>query len=669
MTRWGVLVIALGLSVIACSSKAPRPVPPPQPRVVAPPRPRHVSVAPPDWYWEPVYPDVPAETQPIELPATTDAITRVEGGVRLWDDLGELGREHLRRDGIVVLGPAAGEPPRWLMGVFYEEQRDRRVPYVVTLDALHSLAHTALSRALAEIEQREIAPLLDAMLARIDTRLGAEQKGTSFEVAGGYRLARGVVAVARLLIDESYVPAADIAAVVREEQKRIELHAGVSTSPLLGVPIDYARFARAPPKGSFRAMTWLAAAPFVLVARTEAKGSPLDVGAVRHHARAAMLLARLTDRDVEPLVYAAASRLSRLSSFVWGPPDDLTPLTLGDIADAGGIDLAKPEVIPNVARVDKVRALARAARTPALFDGSGGGGGGGVGMRVLGSHAAVDSIALAASAANGVPTTLDLAAWLRTPASTEAPQLHQSVHGSLIAALGAWSAQTTESKPADRARLESVLASWSLVRHLSASFGRTKAPPPPGPREIRVSGAPLLAFVDPEPEAIARLLAAIHQARRGLTALGPMVKSSPADTLLAETEDIVQVCLHIAERQARDEALSPGDTRALAAIPSRISALESDAAAEGGPLAAVIHADPGANRALVSAAGAIEPALLLVREPGSGRLVLAVGAHLAHFEAVERTDQREGAAALLERRIEEGKITRAAWTDGFRLAR
>lgn len=72
------------------------------------------------------------------------------------------------------------------------------MPYVVTLDALFVLAHHALSRALAEIEQREIAPLLD-VLARIDVRLAAEQKGAGVELAGGYRLARGVVAVARAI--------------------------------------------------------------------------------------------------------------------------------------------------------------------------------------------------------------------------------------------------------------------------------------------------------------------------------------------------------------------------------------------------------------------------------------------------------------------------------------
>jgi hypothetical protein len=285
-------------------------------------------------------------------------------------------------------------------------------------------------------------------------------------------------------------------------------------------------------------------------------------------------------------------------------------------------------------------------------------------MRFLGSHAAIDSVALGsfAGSSKALPSALDLGTWLGAPearAASDAGQLHASMHGSFVDALLSWAPAPAASKPADRARLESVLASWTMVRHMATSFGRAKPAPPtqPGPREIRVSGAPLAAFVEAEPETIARLLGTVRQARRGLAALGPLAKGAPADVLRS------------AERAVRYEALGPDDVSALAAIPSRMAALETDAGDEGGPYAAVIHTDPASGRALVSATGAIAPAIVLLREPGSGRIVVAAGAHVTHFEAVERTDAAEGAETLLERRIREGKAARASWVEAFRLAR
>lgn len=219
----------------------------------------------------------------------------------------------------------------------------------------------------------------------------------------------------------------------------------------------------------------------------------------------------------------------------------------------------------------------------------------------------------------------------------------------------------------DRARLESTLAAWTTVCHTASTFGRTKPPPvpAPGPREIRVSGAPLPAFVEPEPEAIARLVGTLRQARRGLAGLGSLAKGSPADLLLADAEDIVKIALRVAERTARDGVLAADDSTALAAIPSRMAALELDAADEGGPYVAVI---PRGSR-IDPRAPSARPVRSRLRSCSlargfTRRLVLAVGAHVAHFEAVERTDQAEGAAALLERRIEDGKVPCAAAQHG-----
>src|SRR5438128_1286605 len=116
MRRWGALVIAAAASA-ACAHEKPKPVAAPPPKLAEPTRRGHVTESPPDWYWEAILTDV--EARPIELPVPSDAIARVEGGARVWDDLGDAGRERLRRDGIVVLGDAPGDAPRWQMGAFY----------------------------------------------------------------------------------------------------------------------------------------------------------------------------------------------------------------------------------------------------------------------------------------------------------------------------------------------------------------------------------------------------------------------------------------------------------------------------------------------------------------------------------------------------------------------
>lgn len=667
----------LAAALASCTHGGPRPVPAPPPQLPDTTRGRRLPNAPPDSFWQPLEPDLRGALRgrPVDLPAGVDAVTRFEGGTRVWDELGDAGRARLQKEGIVVLGSGQSDVPRWDMGAFYTEWRERRVPYVITLDALFALTHRAIARALGDVEQRELAPLLEALLARLDERLAAEHRGAGVELDGGYRIARGIVGVARALIHPSYEPAPELAAVVREEKSRIEAHAGPTSSALLGVPLDYGRFtvpASSAHRGHARAIGWLAAAPLALVARTEVPGAPIDVGGARLFARAAMILARLADRDVDVQIHGAFARISRLLAFVWGAPDDVTPLELGDLADGIGIDLAKAQVIANVVAVDKVRFRARAVRSPSLWDGSGGAGGAGASVRVFGAHAAVESIALSASmkGKDALPSARDVGTWLATPdarTAAEGAPLHASVHGSLFDALLAWSSAPSTTPSADGARLESVLASWSLVRHLGQPFAQPK-PAPHGTRDAKPTGGPLPAFVQPEPIPIARLLGAVGQARRGLAALGPLPKASAGDAVLAETEDLLRIALHAAERAARDESPEGAETAALAAFPARLSALDAESSASG-PYGAVIHADRAEHRALVTAAGAIEPAFVLIREPGTPRVFVAVGAHVAHHEGVTPTDDGEGAPAGFVQQIRENRHARAAWTAAFRMAR
>src|SRR5207253_6092556 len=83
------------------------------------------------------------------------------------------------------------------------------------------------------------------------------------------------------------------------------------------------------------------------------------------------------------------------------------------------------------------------------------------------------------------------------------------------------------------------------------------------------------AFVEPHPEAIARLLAMTRQTRRGLEALGGMVATSNASTWLLDVEDLLALCLRVAVRAGNDMAPDHDDAAALADVPVRLGALEA----------------------------------------------------------------------------------------------
>ena len=186
----------------------------------------------------------------------------------MWDELGVDGRERLRRDGLVVLGtadaPAAARHAA-RMGAFYMDARKQRLPYVVTLDALAYAVHLAFERALAEVDDAVLAPELDSLIAKLEARLTAEQKGAGVEVAEALQLARGFVAVARGLASERQaapaVRAERARARIAQEIARVVAHAGPPPSALLGAPSTTAA-SSVPPgaarPGSFRALAWLA---------------------------------------------------------------------------------------------------------------------------------------------------------------------------------------------------------------------------------------------------------------------------------------------------------------------------------------------------------------------------------------------------------------------------
>jgi hypothetical protein len=686
------------------------------------PEPRRAqrSPPPPEWYWEPVDAHVRVAQRAVELPVSEDSLARVEGATRVWDELGAAGRERLGRDGLVAVASAEA---RLRMGEFYTDLRDQRVPYVLTLDALAYALHVGFERALVEVDDTLLAPGLDALLGKLDARLGKEQKGAGVELGEALGFARAMVAVAQGLSRgtrtsprASAAPlSAELGEAVNLEIARVHGHAGTATSPVLGAPIDYARFAvpaGAAHPGSFQALAWLASAPLLFRAQSEVPGAVVGVATSRLHTRAAMVLARLSLGDVDPEIHALWSRLARVLAFVWGPADDLMPPELAEVGASIGVALEDPKHVANVVTVDRLRRRAARARPPLLFDGSGAPARAGAAMRLLGGHAAADSIVLssligtslgttstdpppsiARDGARALPSALDLAAWLgakegraavhesgldafsgydaalaraiTTRPDDLAPARHASVNGSLLDVVMTWLApqdgapRALTSPAAQRAAIESALAAWTYARHDGQPLSR----PPPRrllrpPKDLEVKGAPLPVFVEQAPDVIARLVATVGQMKRGLVAVGGLPATSPAMISLAEVEDILRTALRISVRQANDEAVAAEDVSALASIPARLLRLEEESGAVV-PVVAELVVDASGDRSLSSATGVIESAATIVRESGSGRLLLAVGAHVAHHELVEPRGKRSTDASHRER------LRRAAGAPSF----
>lgn len=734
------LVLGHAAAVVAMAACVPSrlitPVAPPPDL----PEPRRAVRMPslPEWYWEPVQPDLRAgaAASAIDLPLAEPLVARVEGATRTWDELGVDGRDRVQRDGLVVLGGAEARFVR--MGAFYMDVRQRRIPYLVTLDALTYALHLAFERALAEVDDTLLAPELDALLTGLEARLSAEQAGAGVEMRAAIHLARGVIAVARALAhgtERAAGPVAppELASVVAEEVARITAHAGRSRSPLLGAPIDYARFAApsaAGRPGSFRAMTWLASAPLLLSAQSEIKGAVVGVATSRLHTRAAMLLARVASPELDSALHASWSRIAHLLTFIWGPPDDLSPSELGQLASSLGITLEDPKRVADVVTVDRIRHRAARGRPPLVFDGAGAPGRPGIGMRLFGGNAPPDTVALASltsplptsramtteGAVRRLPALLDIAVWLGAPEAraslaeagadawtgydaaltratgvrprNDATSRHASLYRSQLDVVMAWlvprekTSRALASPAAQRMAIESALAAWTFARHAGQPLSRPRSSRVVRTaKELSVAGAALPAFIEPAPYVIARLVATARQTRRGLAALGNIPATSPAMTLLAEVEDLLRVAMRVAARQVEDTALSTEDVAALGSFPARLARLEEDAQDGGAavPVVVPIMVDAAGERVLSSATGIIEPLVTVAREPGTGRLVLVMGAHVTHHELVEPRDRMSTDASHRARFLggaggaggarSDNAPPRGAYTSSFRLVR
>jgi hypothetical protein len=719
-----VLAVAFGVEAYGCAA-----APPPRVAIAPspPPRPERPPQLPAAWtYWEPVDATVTLGPPAPPLPLAEAQVAIEQGAVARWAALSPEARRAVLEEGVAVTEAVPGAR----FAEAYASLAAARVPYVITMDALFWLAHVARDRALAAAEDAVLAPALETLLRRLELRLGEDVKTAPGDLLAGYALARGVVAVARALLSPAYHAPTDLARVVDAETKRIAAHAGPDVSPLLGVTLDYSQVV---PRGAADASSartayalataWLGAAPFAVAARGEIEGAELPFGRARASTRAALLLARLVDFDVDAESAYAMRRWITASEFAAGTSDDVSPRELLDVATSLGMDARDPRSFVDVVKVDRLRHALTGGRPPKLDDGGAIRGvpthrgvpeprvdfeRAATSVRFFPARAAGDADVLQAlvfpavgklgdapggqvpeSSRDGVramPRALDVAAWLgakdarallhgagddayeRYDATLDAliehrpaeVTQHDSVYASSLDAIATYlapsaadAAQPGATSPAWRAKkLEAALAAWATLRHDALPFARfplatapAPAAPPAAPAPVATAAAPLdlPAFVEPHVEAIAQLLALVRQSTRGLRAAGEVPDTSPAIPILDEGERLLADALAIARREAQDEPLSPAEHEAMATFPARLTALEAKLApshAADVSLAVDVHTDLPSARALVEACGDLDDVTLVMREPGTGRLVVAAGVAATHYELTEPAGAR-----------------------------
>ena len=175
------------------------------------------------------------------------------------------------------------------------------------------------------------------------------------------------------------------------------------------------------------------------------------------------------------------------------------------------------------------------------------------------------------------------------------------------------------------------------------------------PRTPVESAVPV--FVEPHPEAIAKLVAVVRQLSRALVGSGMLAKGAPGLAVLEEVDDLLWTALGVAVHEASDQKVPPALLQGLGSLPARLRALEASFAGSDAaevPLVVDVHTDRPSGRSLEEADGRIEELWMVLREPETHRLWLAVGASIPHAELARPMGQRASDATWRARIAAEG---------------
>ena len=360
MTKRTIILLTLVATLTFGCAPVPTLTPTPTPGTTATPAPpQPVEVRPGGFA---AYVPVPVDVVPAAPAYTPDLGTVANPDLVAW--LNDAQKAALEANGFVVV-PQGYEQ----IYAIYQQADEASIPAFVTTDAVLHSFHILYDYALRLAEIEHFIADLETLNAAMLKAAEADYAATSGPVQEAARQNLAFFAVATRLL----TPDVDIAdmprpvrELVQEELALIEVHAGITFSPIFGYREDYSQYV---PRGHytrnedferyFRAMMWYGRMSFHLV-------NPDDPEAAQRETRGALLIVRALH---QANLLDTWERIYEPTAFFVGTADDLTVYDYAAVAEAvyGGLpDLA---TLADEALLDEFIATARQLRPPAIVGG------------------------------------------------------------------------------------------------------------------------------------------------------------------------------------------------------------------------------------------------------------------------------------------------------------
>ena len=441
----------------------------------------------------------------------------------------------------------------------YKDCGKSAIPVFVTVDSMLHIFHEQFDYILKWIEKDQLLGDASELTAGLLEASLADYESTSDTLAReAARANLAYFTVARRLLDTSHTLHANVAAIAEAELALIDAHAAIAASPLLVASHDYSQFV---PRGHyagdddleryFRLMMWYGTMRFslddidnfgVIIAPDEIERMALQ---------GLLVTRRLYTLDLTTdTALVAWNRIYQPTTFFVGKSEDITIETFDRIArDVYGADwlslspdaLADPVLF--AAFMQRVEQLPR-PRIADDFSKS---------FRLMGQREIPDSRILEVTSASGrLPYGLDVMAVL---GSTRAEQILDEFYHDPPPGLGDLKTEFAELPAADWAQnlywnwlyclmpvldlkgpgyppfmqtaawqdkdLAAALGSWAELRHDTLLYAKQGS-------YAGISAAQMdQGYVEPNPEAFARLRALCRYAREGLDSLGLIRENAP----------------------------------------------------------------------------------------------------------------------------------------------